>query len=88
MGGSTNDISDVERDSDDQAHFANHTVRTLTWEGVTVSFGHRFFSDLKSKLIISGVDGLAIAGDSIDLIRMRITNRSIRRSGSHHGTFW
>lgn len=55
---------DLERDVGGDAHLANHTVHSLSWEGIKVSLQDRFRSDLRPKSIISDVDGLASAGKS------------------------
>lgn len=55
---------DVERDVGEHAHLANHSVHSLSWEGIEVSLQNRFRSDSQPKSIISDVDGLANAGRS------------------------
>lgn len=66
---------DVERDVVGHAHLANHTVHSLSWEGIEVSLQNRFRSDLRPKSIISDVDGLANAGKSSGQLSSSMSNR-------------
>ena len=58
------EIDDVEREGGDEAHLTNDTVRSLTWDIENVEVGHRFFSDLRPRHLISNINGAAMAGNS------------------------
>lgn len=58
----TSDAStDIERDAIDETHLTNTNVHSLAWQNVQVETDCRK-SDLRSKFILSQINGIAKAG--------------------------
>ena len=57
------EVDDVEREGWEEAHLTNDTVQSLTWNIEKVEVGHRLFTDLRPRHLISNISGAAIAGN-------------------------
>ena len=57
------EVDDVEREGWDEAHLTNDTVQSLIWDIEKVEVGHRLFTDLRQRHLISNINGAAMAGN-------------------------